>query len=214
MRTILCYGDSNTWGCIPLIGQEPTRRFSPEERWPGVLRRELGDGYWVVEEGLNGRTTVWDDGLEPHRNGRDLLLPTLLSHQPIDLVIVMLGTNDMKRRIGVSAAEIAEGAGQLVDIVRTSTYGPAEGAPDVLLVSPPLLGRLGQFAEEFEGAPEKSRQLAGRFKQVAEARSCAFLDAGAHVSASDDDGVHLDRQAHAALGCAVARVARRVVPRS
>jgi lysophospholipase L1-like esterase len=210
VRTILCYGDSNTWGCIPLVGQEPTRRFPPDERWPGVLRRELGDGYRVVEEGLNGRTTVWDDALEPHRNGRDLLLPTLLGHHPIDLVTVMLGTNDLKRRIGVSAAEIAEGAGQLVDIIRTSTYGPAEGAPDVLLIAPPPLGRLGQFADEFEGALEKSRQLAGRFKEVADARSCAFLDAAAHVTASEADGIHLDHEAHAALGGAVARVVQAI----
>ena len=86
MAAILCYGDSNTWGCIPLRGSEPARRFPPETRWPGVLRRELGDGHWVVEEGLNGRTTVWDDPLEPHRNGRTLLPPTLLTHQPPEFV--------------------------------------------------------------------------------------------------------------------------------
>src|SRR5437867_8271019 len=113
MRSVLCYGDSNTWGCVPLDGPEPPRRFAPDERWPGVLRRELGDGWWVVEEGLSGRTTVWDDGLEPFRNGRAFLLPTLLSHQPLDVVVVMLGTNDLKRRFGVSAREIAEGAGLL-----------------------------------------------------------------------------------------------------
>lgn len=212
MRTVLCYGDSNTWGCIPLTGPGAPRRFPPDERWLGVLRRDLGDGYWVVEEGLNGRTTVWEDELEPHRNGREFLLPTLLSHQPIDLVIVMLGSNDLKRRIGVSAAEIAEGAGQLVDIVRTSACGPAGGAPDALLVCPPPIGRLGQFAEEFAGAPEKSRQLAGYFKAVADARSCAFLDAGAHVSASEADGVHMDREAHAALGSVLAKVVQTIVP--
>ena len=71
MKNILCFGDSNTWGCVPLEGPVPARRFPPATRWPGVLRRELGDGYWVVEEGLNGRTTVWDDPLEPHRNGSE-----------------------------------------------------------------------------------------------------------------------------------------------
>jgi len=103
MKTIMCYGDSNTWGCIPLTGQQPPRRYGPAQRWPGVLRRELGDGHWIVEEGLNGRTTVWDDPLEPFRSGKELLAPCLMTHEPIDLVIVMLGTNDLKRRFGVGA---------------------------------------------------------------------------------------------------------------
>ena len=86
MRTILCFGDSHTWGCIPLTGPHPPRRYEPARRWPGVLRRELGDGFWIVEEGLNGRTTVWDDPLEPFRSGKELLAPCLLTHQPVDLV--------------------------------------------------------------------------------------------------------------------------------
>jgi lysophospholipase L1-like esterase len=98
VKTILCYGDSNTWGCIPLTGPQPPRRYGPARRWPGVLRRELGDGYWIVEEGLNGRTTVWDDPLEPFRSGKELLVPCLMTHEPIDLVIVMLGTNDLRSR--------------------------------------------------------------------------------------------------------------------
>jgi lysophospholipase L1-like esterase len=212
MRHVLCYGDSNTWGCIPLEGSEESRRLAPDDRWPGVLRQELGAGYWVVEAGLNGRTTVWDDGLEPYRNGRELLLPTLLSHQPLDLVIIMLGTNDLKRRFGVSPAEIAEGAGMLADVVRTSACGPAGGAPHVLLICPPPLGRLERFADEFEGAQQKSRRLAGQFQAVAEMRSCRFLDAGAHISSSDTDGIHLDRQAHATLGHVVATAVRATLP--
>ena len=124
MKTILCYGDSNTWGCIPLTGAQPPRRYGPAQRWPGVLRRELGDGFGIVEEGLNGRTTVWDDPLEPYRSGKELLVPCLLTHQPIDLVIVMLGTNDLKGRFAVGARDIAAGAGLLLDIVRASDCGP------------------------------------------------------------------------------------------
>jgi lysophospholipase L1-like esterase len=212
VRSVLCYGDSNTWGCIPLGGPEPARRFAPDERWPGVLRRELGDGWWVVEEGLNGRTTVWDDGLEPFRNGRAFLLPTLLSHQPLDVVVVMLGTNDLKRRFGVSAREIAEGAGLLVDAVRASGCGPAGGPPELVLVCPPPLGRLGEFADDFEGGREKSTRLAVCFQAIAQGRSCAFLDAGAHISSSDVDGIHLDRDSHAVLGRAVAGVVAALVP--
>jgi len=208
VATILCYGDSNTWGCVPLEGTDPAQRFPPDRRWTGVLRRELGEGHWIVEEGLNGRTTVWDDPLELHRNGRDLLLPILLTHQPLDLVIVMLGTNDLKHRMNASAAEIAEGAGMLVDIVAASGCGPNGGAPQTLLVCPAPIARLELFADAFEGGTEKSRRLAGHFAAVAESRSCAFVDAGTLISSSDVDGIHLDESQHAALGAALAEHVR------
>jgi len=208
MKSILCYGDSNTWGCIPLQGPDPARRFPPGTRWPGVLRRELGDGYWVVEAGLSGRTTVWDDPLEPHRNGRKLLLPTLLTHQPLDLVVIVLGTNDLKHRINASAAEIAAGAGMLTDIVAGSGCGPDGRAPQTLLVCPPPIARLDLFADVFDGGTEKSRQLTGHFAAIAEARSCPFFDAGAFIESSDVDGIHLDEPQHAALGAAIAKRVR------
>jgi lysophospholipase L1-like esterase len=208
MTTILCYGDSNTWGCIPLEGQERAGRFPPDTRWPGVLRRELGEDHWIVEEGLSGRTTVWDDPLEPHRNGRKLLLPTLLTHQPLDLVIIMLGTNDLKHRMNASAAEIAAGAGMLADIVSASGCGPDGRAPQTLLVCPPPIAEVDQFDDEFEGGAEKSHRLAEHYAAVAEARSCAFLDAGAFIESSDVDGIHLDEPQHAALGAAIAKHVR------
>ena len=208
MKSILCFGDSNTWGCIPLAGQGPAGRFPPDTRWPGVLRRELGDGYWVVEAGLSGRTTVWDDPLELHRNGRKLLLPTLMTHQPLDVVIIMLGTNDLKHRINASAGEIAAGAGILADIVTGSGCGPDGQAPQTLLVCPPPIAEVDQFDDEFEGGAEKSRQLAGHFAAIADQRSCAFVDAGALISSSDVDGIHLDEPQHAALGAAIAERVR------
>lgn len=208
MKSILCYGDSNTWGCVPFAGTEPARRFSPDKRWPGVLRRELGDGYWVVEEGLNGRTTVWDDPLELHRNGRKLLLPTLLTHQPLDLVIIMLGTNDLKHRINASAAEIAEGAGMLVDIVAASGCGPDGRAPQTLVVCPAPIARLDLFADAFDGGTEKSRRLSEHFAAIAKLRASAFVDAGALISSSAVDGIHLDEPEHAKLGVAIAERVR------
>jgi lysophospholipase L1-like esterase len=211
MTNILCYGDSNTWGCIPLPGPEPARRFPPDARWPGVLRRQLGDGYWIVEAGLNGRTTVWEDPLALHRNGRELLLPTLLTHQPLDLVIIMLGTNDLKHRLNASAAEIAEGAGMLTDIVAGSGCGRDGGAPQTLLVCPPPITEVDQFDDEFEGGVEKSRQLSRHFAATAEARSCAFFDAGSLISSSDVDGIHLDEPEHARLGATLADQVRQIV---
>jgi lysophospholipase L1-like esterase len=102
IKTVLCYGDSNTWGSDPETGE----RFAPEVRWPGVLRQALGEGYWVVEEGLNGRTTVRDDPIEgAHKNGRTYLPACLEFHKPIDLVLIMLGTNDLKARFAASASD-------------------------------------------------------------------------------------------------------------
>jgi lysophospholipase L1-like esterase len=173
-----------------------------------VLGRELGDGYWVVEAGLNGRTTVWDDPLEPHRNGRELLLPTLLTHEPLDLVVIMLGTNDLKRRLGGSAGEIAAGAAMLVDIVGASGCGPEGGPPQTLLICPAPVLEVDRFDDQFEGATEKSRRLAGHYAEAAAARSCAFLDAGSVIASSEVDGIHLDEAEHERLGIAVAEQVR------
>ena len=104
MKTILCYGDSNTWGYDPSSQQ----RFGPEERWTGVLQKELGMEYRIIEEGLNGRTTVWDDPIEGFKNGMSYLIPCIESHKPFDLITIMLGTNDLKIRFSVSAYDIAE----------------------------------------------------------------------------------------------------------
>jgi lysophospholipase L1-like esterase len=173
-----------------------------------VLRRELGDGFWIVEEGLNARTTVWDDPLEPFRSGKELLVPCLLTHQPIDLVIVMLATNDLKGRFGVGARDIAAGAGLLLDVVHASMCGPGESPPEALLLCPPPVGRLGLFAEEFAGAVERSRDLARHYAAVADARSCPWIDAGAPIRSSDTDGIHLDAQNHEQLGVVVAQQVR------
>ena len=196
MRTILCYGDSNTWGYDPATG----KRFGREERWPGVLARELGDGYAVIEEGLNGRTTVWDDPIDAHRNGREYLVPCLESHAPLDLVVVALGVNDLKARLDVSASDIADGAGALVETVQRSATGPDGGAPAVLLLAPPPVGDLGDSAEMFEGAREKSRGFSMHYARVAEKYGCVLLDLAQIVSVSTIDGVHFEASEHEKMG--------------
>jgi lysophospholipase L1-like esterase len=190
MKTILCYGDSNTWGYCP----KTQGRLSADDRWPGVLRRELGAAYGVIEEGLGGRTTVWNDPVEgEHKNGKTYLRPCLETHQPVDVVIIMLGTNDLKRRFGVGAFDIARGAAVLSQIVRSSAAGPDGTAPRVLLVTPPPVAPLAgtHFAEMFAGAEEKSRQLAREFRRVADELGCELLDAGDVVVSSPRDGIHL-----------------------
>ena len=113
MRTILRYGDSNIRGIDPETGE----RFPEDVRWPGVLRTRLGDDYTVIEDGLSGRTTVWDDPIEGvHKNGRTYLRPCLESHSPVDLIALMLGTNDLKKRFGSSASDIAQGAAELAEM--------------------------------------------------------------------------------------------------
>ncbi|MEW5976999.1 MAG: SGNH/GDSL hydrolase family protein [Acidobacteriota bacterium] len=200
MKTILCYGDSNTWGYAPVSKE----RYAPEVRWPGVLKRSLGADFHVIEEGLNGRTTVLDDAIEPYRNGKEYLIPCLISHKPLDLVIILLGTNDLKRRFSLPPSDIARGAGQLVELVLKSDTGPNGKAPRVLLISPAPLAKLTELAEMFEGAEEKSFKLGRHYREIATQLGCPFLDAGEIVKSSDRDGIHLEAEAHEKLGKAIA----------
>lgn len=200
MKTILCYGDSNTWGWNPAIQD----RFARDERWPGVLRQTLGEGYLVIEEGLNGRTTVWDDPIEGYKNGHTYLIPCLETHRPLDLVIIMLGTNDLKVRFSVSACDVANGAGVLVDVVQKSAAGPAGRAPQVLLMAPPPVGKFSEFGEMFEGAASKSKRFAEHYQRVAREYGCEFLDTSQFIVSSDIDGIHFELSEHQKLGQAVA----------
>ena len=206
MKTVLCYGDSNTFGAATV--QRPGRRYGPHERWPGVMRAALGSDWLVIEEGLGGRTTVSDDPVEGlERNGRTYLYPCLHSHKPLDVVIIMLGTNDLKARFHKSAWEIAQGVGLLVDIVRTAGVGPDEGAPEIVVVSPaPILMDLPMHADMFAGAYDTSQEMAGRYRVLAAEKGVHFFEAGSVIRSSEFDGFHLDPDAHAALGKALAGV--------
>lgn len=165
-----------------------------------MLARELGDGCQVIEEGLNGRTTVWEDPIDPYRNGREYLVPCLESHAPLDLVVIALGVNDLKARLGVSASDIADGAGALVETVQKSATGPAGDAPVVLLLAPPPVGDLGDSDEMFEGALEKSRGFSKHYARVADKYGCGLLDLAGLVSVSDLDGIHFEASEHEKIG--------------
>jgi lysophospholipase L1-like esterase len=207
MKTILCYGDSNTWGAVP--GSD--ERYALSERWHGVLAQELGADYRVIEEGLNGRTTVWNDPIEGYKNGKEFLIPCLESHRPLDLVVIMLGTNDLKMRFSVSAYDIAQSVGVLVDIVQKSAAGPNHRAPQVLLLAPPVIGRLTEYADMFgESARDRSRQFAKYYRGIAERDRCHFLDTAQVIVSSDLDGIHLAADQHRKLGRAVAARVREI----
>ncbi len=209
MKTILCYGDSNTWGYDPVS----QLRMPRDKRWTGVLRLALGEAYLVIEEGLNGRTTVWDDPIELHRSGASYLPDCLESHLPLDLVIIMLGTNDLKVRFSVSAFDIANSAGVLVDIVKRCIIDPRYGVtPQVLLLAPPVVTRLSDFADMFAHAQEKSSDFGKQYKRVAEQKGCAFLDTSRIVTCSDLDGIHLEEPEHRKLGLAIAAKVRELLP--
>jgi lysophospholipase L1-like esterase len=208
MAVVLCYGDSNTHGydCSAIAGG----RFPRDIRWPGVLAAGLGPGQQVIEEGLNGRTTIWDDPFHPGRNGLAYLGPCLETHAPVDVVVIMLGTNDTKTIFERTAAEIASGVAVLVDVVLSSGAGPAGAAPEVLLVAPPAPGEVTERSElwGFGGARAKGLELARLYATVAAMREIRFLDAGELAEVDPGDGVHLTPAGHAALGAAVAEVVR------
>ncbi|MFW5788816.1 MAG: SGNH/GDSL hydrolase family protein [Spirochaetota bacterium] len=200
MKTILCFGDSNTWGSDPVNGG----RHAWEDRWPTVLGRELGDDYLIIPEGLSGRTTSYDDPIEGDKNGTRHLPMLLASHAPLDLVIIMLGTNDLKARFSAPAVDIAAGVGRLVDIARTSAAGRDGGAPEVLVLVPGPTERLTRFAEMFSGGAEKSRDLARVFTAMCEERNVPVAKVGDAVRYSQVDGIHLEADAQRALGSFVA----------
>ena len=205
VTTVLCYGDSNTWGHDPSTGE----RLARDRRWPGVLRRSLGLGYEVIEEGLPGRTTVFADPLEPYKSGKDYLIPCLGSHSPVDLVILLLGTNDMQTRYNVSAMEISLGLGVLVDMIQSSAAGPAGTAPDVLVVAPPPIQKVPEeWAESFIGAEQKSRRLPQYYQRITDEYQCEFIDSSTIVVSSETDGIHWEASEHEKLGKALAPIVR------
>ncbi|MCP4901903.1 MAG: SGNH/GDSL hydrolase family protein [bacterium] len=199
MKTVLCFGDSNTFGYDPSSGG----RFPPKLRWPGILKDVLGEGWSVVEEGLNHRTSGSDDPERVGRNGRTYLQPCLESHQPLDLVIVMLGSNDMKAQYGLSPEAISQRIGDLIDLVRSLDCGPQGRDPEVLVLPPPLPGKLSEYAQMYRDIEEKAPVLPGLYRELASEKSARFLDTS-DVRCPDIDGIHLSEMEHQRLGRRVA----------
>ncbi len=194
MKNILCYGDCNTFG-----KDQKGQRFERDVRWTGKTQKILGEDFYLIEEGLEGRTTIWDDPLLPHRCGMTALPILLLTHKPLDLVIISLGTNDIKRYFRVSPEEIANGMEQLVRQVQ-GTLGITKGklTPKVLIFAPAPLGEKvsrSQSLEYDEMSRQKSLELGSEFRRVAELRNCGFLDASNFATVGADQ-LHLDEKSH------------------
>ena len=215
MKNILCFGDSNTWGFIPESILEPQPRRHPHDvRWTGVLARELGTGFQIIAEGQNGRTTVHDDPFATARNGK-LVLPAILeSHKPLDLVVLMIGTNDLKAVFSVSPPEIATGMKMLAQMILTSDAGIGGRPPALLILCPPVIGdtsHLPGVGEKFPQAREHSQKLPRLYKAVAEQLGCGFLNTQDLIQPAAADGIHLDAAAHDTLGRAVAAQVRQML---
>lgn len=211
-RTVLLFGDSNTHGTKPMPDLAGAGRFDREERWAGRLAKLLPD-WEVITEGHPGRTAVHDDPVEgEHRNGLRVLPALLESHKPIDVVVVMLGTNDLKPRFSVNAGDIAHSLERLVRMIRASDCGPNDAAPQVLLVAPPPILEVGCLAGMFEGGAAKSQRLAAEVEAAAKRVGVPFLDAGQVVKVSPVDGIHYDAEANPALAEAFAAAIRAHFP--
>jgi lysophospholipase L1-like esterase len=208
MKTILCFGDSNTWGFHPASITAPFPVRHPlDVRWTGVLARELGPDFRIIEEGQNGRTTVHEDPFNIARKGLDYLPACLESHKPIDIVVLMLGSNDLKTVFNVPPGEIAAGAGILARLILAHPSGPRNQPPKLLLVCPPPVSDMSHLpdlaAKIFDG-PARSRQLPRHYETLATTLGCAYLNSQDIVTPSPDDGIHLDAPEHRKLALAIA----------
>ena len=203
---ILCFRDSNTFGTNPSGG-----RWNYNERWPGILQNKLGHIARIIEEGLGGRITVKEDEVEGDKNGKRHLRVLLHSHRPLDLVIIMLGTNDMKQRFHMSAQDIAKGAEKLGQIVENYPYGEYYPVPKVLLVSPIHIKpgiEHSAYTGFTEDAVEVSYQLGEYYRQAAEKHHWMYLDAATVADASERDRLHMETEDHQALAKAIAKIIR------
>ena len=219
-REILCYGDSNTWGCIPRWEESdlPSERYDEHTRWPCAAAELLGPGYHIVEEGLGGRTTVYDRPGEPEKNGEPYLLPCLLSHRPLDLVVIMLGTNDLHRAVQPDPAHLGAGIRRLIGIVQsTPKCGRGNRPPQVLILAPiPIRppapeGRTLVY-DQFAGEIGRNLSLGfpETYRKAAVETGCRFLNAGDYAEAGAGDGVHFTAESHLRLGRAVAEEIRAI----
>lgn len=205
MKRVMLFGDSNTHGTPAMKDPGGLDRLPDAERWTSVVAAALGEGWTIIPEGHPGRTTVHPDPVEGGYKAGIAALPILLeSHRPLDVVAVMLGTNDLKERFSVSPDDVALGVERLLDCVGRSNAGPGGAPPGFLVISPVPIIETGRFAGIFGGGAEKSRRLAASLSAMAGRRDVPIVDAGAVAEVDPVDGIHLDSVAHAAIGRAVA----------
>lgn len=206
MKSILCYGDSNTYGYNPVNGL----RYPENVRWTGVLQKLLGEDYKIIEEGCNGRTTIFDDPIEGWKNGRSYLKPCLNTHKPVDIITLMLGSNDLKEVFNLSAQQIASGVGTLVKDIIEFTKEKQGFIPKIILISPPEIGEgitdspfYGSF---YENAITRSKEFPEQYRRIADEYNLIFVNAAEYVKPSIVDSLHLSEEGHMKLANALYEV--------
>ena len=208
MQHILVYSDSLSWGIIPT-----TRRRLPfDKRWPGVMEIALcssGNKVRVIEDCLNGRRTAWDDPFKPGRNSLVGLAQRIEIHSPLELVVLMLGTNDFQSMHEHNAWHSSQGILALITAIRTAPIEPGMPVPQILVVAPPAIQTpKGPIAPKFEGGERKCLGLAAAYRKVCEEADCHFFDASSVITSSNVDGVHVDAEQHLTLGNELSQVVR------
>ena len=211
-KHIVCFGDSNTHG----YKAADNGRYDENERWTCLLQEKLGDGYLVLEEGLSGRTTCFDDAVHEGLSGLDYIYPCLMSHEPVDLLIIMLGTNDTKERFGVSPACIGLGLKRLIGKAQATADAWKGGIPHILVIAPKSIDKEYEDTEVAltmgRGCAEKAAGLAKEYKQIADLTGCAFFDANTAVTENNHfDYMHLTEEGHLQLAKALAKLVPELV---
>ena len=215
IKEILCYGDSNTWGTIPRWEESelPSERYDENTRWTKVAQKLLGEEYHLIEEGLGGRTTIYGSGADSWKTGNGFLRACLETHRQLDLVILMLGTNDLSRPEPPKEEVLGDGITELVKIVQENPKcGKNYETPKILVVSPIEIkpsapnGRIKVYPM-FHGDYGKmlSQKFPEVYEQVAKEYGCYFLNAALYAEPSNGDGVHFTPESHLRLGKAMAK---------
>ncbi|MEG9862681.1 MAG: GDSL-type esterase/lipase family protein [Parvularculales bacterium] len=205
MKTLVCFGDSNTHGTSPMADISGGNRFDAGIRWPQRLQKQTGTSWQVIEEGLPGRTTLHDDPIEGcFLNGLAYLPAVLRSHKPIDMILIMLGTNDLKARFSVTAFDIGLSLIKIAETISQSEAGPGGDAPEMLFICPPPIIETGCLAEKFIGGAAKSQQMQRCIPDLLSGAGYGTMMAAESIAVSEVDGIHFEPEAHAALAGAVA----------
>lgn len=205
-KDILCFGDSNTWGYIPGTAQ----RYSRQIRWPGKLQELLGEEYYVIEDGQNSRTVVWEDPVTGHKNGLDYLIPCLEAHKELYGVVIMLGTNDLQQRFQLNGFNVVRSMERMIHAVKFSGVGLLGEAPKLLMIAPPLI-RDNLYETPMgenlgEGCIQRSHEIAPHLELLCQQENILFLDGESVAKASLVDAVHMDEMGHQSLAEAVYRI--------
>ncbi len=209
MKNILCFGDSNTYGVDPVSGG----RWPKDVRWTGVLQNILGSEYYVIEEGYSGRTTALNDRKDPYRAGTDAITPVMKTHSPVDLVIVMLGTNDLQTPYSTTAKGSAAFCECIITKIRSYCFEKSHPMPEILIVSPPLIGEKveeSRFWGYDHESYTKSLDLAKWYAIMASNNKAHFLDAAKYAKPGQDQ-LHMDAESHKALATALAEEVKRIL---